>query len=68
MFFYASQKTAGGDADIATWMYRGGPLNILIFKKLTGLWLADEVVNHVWSYGSKAAEGCSAFQRRSCYS
>ena len=37
------------------------------FQKLAGLWLADEVVNHVGIYGSKAAEGLSAFQRRSCY-
>ena len=36
------------------------------FQKLAGLWLADEVVNHVGIYGSKAAEGLSAFQRRSC--
>ena len=27
------------------------------FQKLAGLWLADEVVNHVGIYGSKAAEG-----------
>ena len=26
-------------------------------KKLAGLWLAGEVVNHVGIYGSKAAEG-----------
>ena len=26
-------------------------------KKLAGLWLADEVVNHVGIYVSKAAEG-----------
>ena len=37
-------------------------------QKLAGLWLAGEVVNHVGIYGSKAAEGLSAFQRRSCYS
>ena len=37
------------------------------FQKLAGLWLADEVVNHVGIYGSKAAEGLSAFQRRSCF-
>ena len=37
------------------------------FQKLAGLWLADEVVNHVGIYGSKAAEGLLAFQRRSCY-
>ena len=37
------------------------------FQKLAGLWLVDEVVNHVGIYGSKAAEGLSAFQRRSCY-
>ena len=37
------------------------------FQKLAGLWLAGEVVNHVGIYGSKAAEGLSAFQRRSCY-
>ena len=36
-------------------------------QKLAGLWLVGEVVNHVWLYGSKVAEGCSAFQRRSCY-
>ena len=37
-----------------------------VFQKSTGLWLAGEVVNHVGIYGSKAAEGGSAFQRRSC--
>ena len=37
-------------------------------QKLAGLWLAGEVVNHVGLYGSKAAEGLSAFQRRSCLS
>ena len=31
------------------------------------VWLAGEVVNHVGMYGSKAAEGLSAFQRRSCW-
>ena len=36
------------------------------FSKLAGLWLVGEVVNHVGLYGSKVAEGCSAFQRRSC--
>ena len=35
-------------------------------QKLAGLWLAGEVVNHVGIYGSKAAEGLSAFQHRSC--
>ena len=42
---------------------------ISMFKKkikMAGLWLAGEVVNHVGIYGSKAAEGLSAFQRRSC--
>ena len=38
------------------------------FQKLAGLWLVGEVVNHVGLYGSKVAEGCSAFQRRSCSS
>ena len=38
-----------------------------VFQKLAGLWLAGEVVNHVGLYESKVAEGCSAFQRRSCY-
>ena len=38
------------------------------FQKLAGLWLVGEVVNHVGLYGSKVAEGCSAFQRRSCWS
>ena len=41
------------------------PLNVKK-KKLAGLWLAGKVVNHVGIYGSKAAEGLSAFQRRSC--
>ena len=36
------------------------------FQKLTGLWLVGVVVNHVVIYGSKVAEGLSAFQRRSC--
>ena len=39
----------------------------LFFQKLAGLWLVCEVVNHVGLYGSKVAEVCSAFQRRSCY-
>ena len=64
--FYASWKMAHGYADIAMRRYRAGPLNILIFKKLAGLWWAGEVVNHIWIYGSKVAEGSSAFQRRSC--
>ena len=58
---------AHGYADIAMQRYRAGPLNILIFKKLAGLWWAGEVVNHIWIYGSKVAEGSSVFQRRSCY-
>ena len=33
------------------------------FLKLAGLWLVGEVVA---IYGSKVAEGFSAFQRRSC--
>ena len=36
-------------------------------QKLAGLWLAGEVVDHIGIYGSKAAEGLSAFQRRSCF-
>ena len=36
-------------------------------QKLAGLWLVGEVVNHVGLYGSKVAEGCSAFQRRSFF-
>ena len=36
------------------------------FQKLAGIWLAGKVVNHVGIYGSKAAEGLSAFQRRPC--
>ena len=34
---------------------------------MAGLWLAGKVVNHVGIYESKAAEGLSAFQRRSCF-
>ena len=37
------------------------------FQKLAGLWLVGEMDNHVGIYGSKVAEGFSAFQRRSCY-
>ena len=40
----------------------------LNFQKLAGLWLVGEVDNHVAVYGSKVAEGFSAFQRRSCFS
>ena len=36
------------------------------FQKLAGLLLVGEVDNHVAIYGSKVAEGFSAFQRRSC--
>ena len=38
-----------------------------VFQKLAGLWFVGKVVNHVRVYGSKAAEGCSAFQRWSCF-
>ena len=38
-----------------------------VFQKLAGLWLVAKWVNHVGLYGSKVAEGCSAFQRRSCW-
>ena len=37
------------------------------FQKLAGLWLAGETVNRIRIYGSKMAEGLSAFQRRSRY-
>ena len=40
----------------------------LNFQKLAGLGLVGEVDNHVAIYGSKVAEGFSAFQRRSCLS
>ena len=36
------------------------------FQKLAGLWLAGKMVNRIGIYGSKVAEGLSAFQRRSC--
>ena len=36
------------------------------FQKLAGLWLAGEIVFRIGIYGSKVAEGLSAFQRRSC--
>ena len=36
------------------------------FQKLAGMWLAGEMVDHIGIYGSKVAEGSSAFQRRSC--
>ena len=36
------------------------------FQKLAGLWLVGEMDNHVGIYGSKVAEGFSAFQRWSC--
>ena len=35
-------------------------------QKLAGLWLAGEMVDHIGIYGSKVAEGLSAFQHRSC--
>ena len=49
--------------DIFVWK-RNGFYN---FQKLTGLWLVGVVVNPVGMYGSKVAEGLSAFQRRSCF-
>ena len=36
------------------------------FQKLAGLWLVGKVDNHVAIYGSKVAEGFSAFQRQYC--
>ena len=36
------------------------------FQKLAGLWLAGEIIDHIGIYGSKVAEGLSAFQRHSC--
>ena len=36
------------------------------FQKLAGLWLVGEVDDHAAIYGSKVAEGFSAFQCRSC--
>ena len=36
-------------------------------QKLADLWLVDEMVNRIGIYGSKVAEGLSAFQRQSCY-
>ena len=35
------------------------------FQKLAGLWLAGEMVNRIGIYGSKVADGLSAFQRQS---
>ena len=35
-------------------------------QKLADLWLVGEMVNRIGIYGSKVAEGLSAFQRRSC--
>ena len=37
------------------------------FQKLAGLWLVGEVDNHVAIYGSKVAEGLSAFQRHNVW-
>ena len=37
------------------------------FQKFAGLWLVGKVDNHVAIYGSKVAEGFSAFQRRLVY-
>ena len=33
---------------------------------MADLWLVGEMVNRIGIYGSKVAEGLSAFQRRSC--
>ena len=35
-------------------------------QKLADLWLVGKMVNRIGIYGSKVAEGLSAFQRRSC--
>ena len=36
-------------------------------QKLADLWLVGKMVNRIGIYGSKVAEGLSAFQLRSCY-
>ena len=36
-------------------------------QKLADLWLVGKMVNRIGIYGSKVAEGLSAFQRRSCH-
>ena len=54
-------------APLFTFFYLKKKKCFLKFQKLTGLWLAGVVVNHVGIYGSKVAEGLSAFQRRSCF-
>ena len=36
-------------------------------QKLADLWLVGEMVNRIGIYGSKVAEGLSAFQLRSCF-
>ena len=59
---YTAQKTQHGEADalVSNWAMKH-----FDFQKLASLWLAGEMVNHVGIYGSKAAEGLSAFQRQS---
>ena len=42
--------------------------NFFFFQKFAGLWLVGKVDNHVAIYGSKVAEGFSAFQRRLVWS
>ena len=49
----------------ATQIFSCGVVELGYFRKLAGLWLACEILNHVEIYGLKVAEGFSAFQRRS---
>ena len=67
---YGESERLGLQLDLRLHHFSQIPLNVKKKKKnkkLAGLWLAGEVVNHVGIYGSKVAEGLSAFQRRSCF-
>ena len=73
-----------GNYLLCTWIMRASNLKLILIssiwdsnifhsfnvknQKLSGLWLAGEMVNRVGIYGSKVAVGLSAFQRRPCIS
>ena len=48
------------------WQLKHGKKVEKKIQKLADLWLVGEMVNRIGIYGSKVAEGLSAFQRRSC--
>ena len=63
-YLYLNNGSFKSEVDLHQFNMRGKKKD---FQKLAGLWLSGEMVNRIGIYGSKVAEGLSAFQPRSCY-